>query len=507
MTETSTPDTPVRSSLPRRLIFAIVTTISFVLMAAHFVAIPKTVAAQGGNKLNEAALTVIDKVVLVSQWDVVKPHAAAFARDPADLLSIYEDHIAEADKAVEAARTDTSTEETERLARVETCSARALRLRERYIVLLAALGERSRAAKETAGLASQSANAEVATALRDAFSLDQTDGTPSALPPKRSKRDAEVLEQIEGWPGQVASLALAKRVDDRSRAAALETSLQEQARNVAVQLAIIGGVFGMNFVLGLIVLVVWLARGRTWDVRSLPPDVPGADAGASLDPLFGWSMLLAFQLVSATVGSVAGAFLAHGEGPLASRGSVLGVLGVQLVIYAIMLGLIGWGIRFRFETIGLHLRRPFRSALCGLGLFLGAFIIILGVGWLMSRLLQGSNAQNNPMFQILDAAGGSAQVLALLALVAFLGPLFEEILFRGVIYTSMRQVMSAPLAIVLNGLLFSAVHGDLNTLVPLASLGMLLAYGFERTRSLATSTVCHCLWNAQTFIFVLLLFS
>lgn len=536
------PDLPAPpSTAPPRVkrwaIFLVVTFASALLMAQHFVSISKTIEAQGGSKLSQAPMTVVDKIVLVSQWDVVRPYASAFAKDPEEMLSVYDHEITSTERAMETTRDDKKGNDNDRATRLDELAKKLASLRARYIVMLALLGDTATAARVADALGAQPESAPTSRALRDAFALEETglgptaspgasvapSATPSAtsaprdasaaltprpLPARQAEQDAKVLEGVTGWPGLAAQLALARRAHDTARAVSLEASLQQEARRLAVQLAVIGGVFATNFIVGLIVLFVWGLRGRTWDLRSTDIDLDHPQPEYAFDPLAGWSTLLAFQVISPIIGTFVAMFLAQGEGSVATRGSALLVVGVQTVIYAVMLGVIGAAIRLRWISIGLHGRKLMRSSFSGLALFFGAFIAVLTVGWAMSRFLNGHEAQNNPMFKIMeDSAGATWEIVALVALVAVLGPLFEEILFRGAIYTSMRQVMPAALAIPLNGLLFSAVHGDLNTLIPLATLGMLLAYGYERTRSLATSTVCHCLWNGQTFLLFFMLFS
>lgn len=527
------PPSPHPMTARRWALFVAVTLASALLMAQHFASIPKTIAAQGGNKLSQAPLNVIDKVVLVSQWAAVRPYASTFVNDPEDTLSVYNDEIAATEREIERLHTDSTSDPIDRAPREDELAKKAASLRARYVVLLALLGDTAGAARVADALGAHSDNAPMAHALRDAFALDESGlfpspsgapgGAPSASPARReasstppprplpahqAELDAKTLEGLAGWPGQAAQLALARRAHDTARAETLDASLQQEAQRLALQLAIIGGLFGTNFILGIIALFTWGVRGRIWNLRSTDIDLDHPQSDYAFDPLAGWSMLLAFQIVSPLVGTIAAGLLARGEGSVAAHGSAFLVVGVQLIIYAVMLGLIGAAIRFRWISIGLHARKLLRSALSGLGLFFGAFIAVLAASWFMSHFFHSSNAQNNPMFQIFeDSAGGQWQLIALLALVAIVGPFFEEILFRGAIYTSMRQVLPAAVAIPLNGLLFSAVHGDLNTLIPLATLGMMLAYGYERTRSLATSTVCHCLWNGQTFLLFFMLFS
>ncbi|OOG23252.1 CAAX protease family protein [Thioalkalivibrio denitrificans] len=73
----------------------------------------------------------------------------------------------------------------------------------------------------------------------------------------------------------------------------------------------------------------------------------------------------------------------------------------------------------------------------------------------------------------------------------------EEIAFRGLIYVTLRSVMRPWMAIVLSAALFSGLH--LYSLVAMLSVfwsGLVLAWSFERFRSLLPAMVAHGIGNA-----------
>ena len=74
-------------------------------------------------------------------------------------------------------------------------------------------------------------------------------------------------------------------------------------------------------------------------------------------------------------------------------------------------------------------------------------------------------------------------------------PLFEEIGFRGLIYTTLRSRL-APLAIVLSAVLFSALHMySLAGFLAVFWSGMVLAWAYERYRSLLPGMLVHAAGN------------
>ncbi len=76
-------------------------------------------------------------------------------------------------------------------------------------------------------------------------------------------------------------------------------------------------------------------------------------------------------------------------------------------------------------------------------------------------------------------------------------PLCEELLFRGALYGGLRRRMPLPVAMVASGLLFGLLH-DTSVILPVAALGTMLAWLYERTGSLVAPCLVHLLQNGLT---------
>jgi membrane protease YdiL (CAAX protease family) len=87
--------------------------------------------------------------------------------------------------------------------------------------------------------------------------------------------------------------------------------------------------------------------------------------------------------------------------------------------------------------------------------------------------------------------------LALAADVGLVAPLFEEILFRGLIYGTLRIRLPAPAAIPLSALSFAVLHAySPVALVAVAWSGCVWAYAYERSGSLLPSFASHAFNNS-----------
>jgi membrane protease YdiL (CAAX protease family) len=82
--------------------------------------------------------------------------------------------------------------------------------------------------------------------------------------------------------------------------------------------------------------------------------------------------------------------------------------------------------------------------------------------------------------------------IAVLAIAA--APMFEEYIFRGLVFRGLRRSTGAGLAIFASAAIFAIVHPPLS-FVPVFVLGAAAAWGFERTGRLLTPIVTHAVYN------------
>lgn len=84
--------------------------------------------------------------------------------------------------------------------------------------------------------------------------------------------------------------------------------------------------------------------------------------------------------------------------------------------------------------------------------------------------------------------------LWLVVLAVFVAPLCEEFLFRALIYRGLRQSSRFAVAAVASAAIFAVVHPPL-AFIPVFVLGVVSAWGFERSGSIMTSVTAHMVHN------------
>lgn len=129
-----------------------------------------------------------------------------------------------------------------------------------------------------------------------------------------------------------------------------------------------------------------------------------------------------------------------------------------------------------------------------------------GIGRLMNWLLQlcGVTPEAQAAITMLQMDMAAWQ-LALLGFAAvFLAPLAEELLFRGILYTWIKQRGHPRLALWGTSVLFGLIHVNLMALPSLCFLGLVFALLYERTQNLLAPITAHILFNAVNFAAVVL---
>ena len=207
------------------------------------------------------------------------------------------------------------------------------------------------------------------------------------------------------------------------------------------------------------------------------------------------------------------AALAIGQTPLTHPqppSSVAAVLLPAAILYAIWIGTAvccaarcGYGVHAAFFT-GQPSRRPLAN---GLGLGVAAVIPVLALSILSFTVCKGLGLTDAPqdIFTLLREPQLDPLVRVAIIAVAIVGaPIAEEFLFRGLLFPALlAHTGSFTRALVLQGLLFGAIHAHLATVLPLSAAGIFFALGYAATGSLLTPIAMHMVFNASSILLFL----
>lgn len=245
-------------------------------------------------------------------------------------------------------------------------------------------------------------------------------------------------------------------------------------------------------------------------------DLPAA-LGVMLLGMIGFGLMggLVFE-IDRTTGDVAGGIRAQAAWVLLSQ-----LYGQGVVLVYVLLRTAGTVQGWR--RFGLVPTRPVRDVLVGGVALLAALPMVVGVLSLMSLIgeLVGMPAPavgHELLEQVLRSDDAVGLVLMIVAVVA-VGPFFEELIFRGVVQTTLLGVFGVGrrwLIVGVSALIFATIHVGAATFDPegaggvpwhalpgLAVLGVMLGWLYEKTGSLWPAVIVHAGFNAFNVAMVL----
>jgi membrane protease YdiL (CAAX protease family) len=129
-----------------------------------------------------------------------------------------------------------------------------------------------------------------------------------------------------------------------------------------------------------------------------------------------------------------------------------------------------------------------------------------GLQWASAELMTHFQVQpvEQQAVQALRITAGLWDRCALGAVAIFLAPVAEEMLFRGILYPTVKRLGFPWLALWGTSLIFAAVHWNLATFFPLLLLAVLLTVLYEKTNNLLAPIAAHSLFNAMNFVMLYL---
>jgi membrane protease YdiL (CAAX protease family) len=153
----------------------------------------------------------------------------------------------------------------------------------------------------------------------------------------------------------------------------------------------------------------------------------------------------------------------------------------------------------------------FRSPALGRALLLALVVAVtvLPIAWTLGQIAAGlmSLFHIQPVTQspveMLQTAGSRPTKLLIGLLAIVVAPVVEELVFRGLIYPTLKQLGSARMALWGTSLLFAFIHLNVVTFLPLTFLAIVLALLYESTDNLLTPICTHSLFNLFNYILVL----
>jgi len=129
---------------------------------------------------------------------------------------------------------------------------------------------------------------------------------------------------------------------------------------------------------------------------------------------------------------------------------------------------------------------------------------VLLISLIMNSLIDNQNG-SNPLLEIVLNNNNYLSFFLLFVTTTILAPLFEEIIFRGILLPTLSRNFGVISGIIVSAFIFALAHLSLGEMPPLFVLGIGLAITRISSGSLFSSVIMHSLWNGLTFLNLFLL--
>ena len=183
--------------------------------------------------------------------------------------------------------------------------------------------------------------------------------------------------------------------------------------------------------------------------------------------------------------------------------AVLAVLCLQVPMLAVFYG----ARRFypnlyasRLNNTKLSILESFKQAL---PLFLMLLPGVWTVALLWTKVLSGfegfgliEDFEQQDLVTLFQGGGDPVAIGLLVIAAVILAPIVEELIFRGCLYRFLKSQTTLIPAQLASGMLFSIIHWNLLSFVPLVIVGIFLARVYEKTGSILVAIWFHAFFNA-----------
>ncbi len=242
---------------------------------------------------------------------------------------------------------------------------------------------------------------------------------------------------------------------------------------------------------GVVLIVLWPFVRRFFPPPPAPRPLPGHEAWwLGWYPVVVWlSVYLGFGYVLADLGRRVGADAVMLQATVQVTAAWLALVALHRVTGGPILTILQPGI----AAFDGKLLRPLLWGVTAYGV---AVPVVLVFGYLGS-FFPLSDPVTRDVIDALTNPSSRASALVLLVSIVALAPVFEEVIFRGILYRYLRLRLGVRRAAVLSAIVFSLVHANPANALPLFGLGLVLSGVVERSGGILPAIVVHALWNAS----------
>lgn len=166
---------------------------------------------------------------------------------------------------------------------------------------------------------------------------------------------------------------------------------------------------------------------------------------------------------------------------------------ICIIIFAFLLKKRGCDPFSSFAFKHISIRRFITWTLLGI-----CIIYAVDAVYTWSCHLLGYKIEAQLVSKLVEKSGENMVLLFFIG--SILTPVVEELVFRGIIYQTLKTKLKAWIAMIASAFIFAALHGELPAFIPIFLFGIFMAFVLEKTKSIYMPIALHCLNNLIAFI-------
>ena len=185
-------------------------------------------------------------------------------------------------------------------------------------------------------------------------------------------------------------------------------------------------------------------------------------------------------------------------------GMILGTFFIDIIAGIVIFYFVLVKYREKLSSLGIASVSFYKNVLSGITAYVFILPILISVLILSMLFLSaiGYKFPAQPVFDMFLEEKRNNVILFLTVFVSILGPIIEEIFFRGFLYSAVRKRFGVLFGVLLSAALFSMLHTNIAGFAPIMILGILMAFLYETTGSLIAPMAVHIIHNSIIVGFV-----
>lgn len=160
----------------------------------------------------------------------------------------------------------------------------------------------------------------------------------------------------------------------------------------------------------------------------------------------------------------------------------------------------------KLASLGLSLNDFFKNVWYGIVSYIALIPVLIGIVAaiaLVAGILKYV-PERQPVVQLFLKERNATLLLYTSLFAAIVGPIIEELFFRGFMYNAVKRHIGVFWAALITASFFALLHAHLVGFIPIVALGLVLAYLYEKTGTLVSSITVHMIHNLSTVALVFL---